>query len=121
MQAQDSYCHLVCDEGKEDYYVKLVRKLRVYNPIPSQFGAWNPGEFAKNIPIERIIEDPQFKDSRKSYFIQHADFMAFGLLRSEKPTPKIKRHGAHKSLDQLDESLNRVCNKKDPRGMGIIR
>jgi Protein of unknown function (DUF3800) len=119
MQARNSYAHLVCDQGKEGQYKKLVRRMRVHNYIPSRFGDWGTGEWSKNIPIERIIEDPQFKDSRESYFIQHVDFIAYALMRKENPTPRVKRYGIHKSFDVLDKCLELVCNPKDPKG--IIR
>lgn len=120
MQAQNDYAHLVCDEGKEYQYTRLVRKMRVYNPIPSKLGAWaDSGEETKNIVLDRIIEDPQFKRSDRSWFIQHVDFMAYGLLAQERPTPKLKKHGAHKSFSVLDKCLQRVCNPRDPQG--IIR
>jgi hypothetical protein len=120
MLARKSYAHLICDQGKEMQYTALVRKMRVHNHIPSQFGGWNDGSTTKNIPLKRIIEDPQFKESHKSYFIQSADFSAFGLLRQERPTPRLKRHGAHKSFSVLStDTLETVCNKTDPQG--IIR
>lgn len=121
MEKRGSFCHLICDEGKEDHYIRLVRKMKVYNPIPSKYGGWSPGQASKNIPLDRVIEDPQFKSSRESFFIQHVDFMAYGLLRSERPTPKAKKHGIHRSFNQLNECLERVCNPSDHRKMGIIR
>ena len=117
MKARDSYAHLICDQGKEDQYTKLVRKMRVFNPIPSKFGAWADGHGTKNITIERIIEDPQFKSSSKSYFIQQADFIAFALLRRENPTSRIKRHGLHKTFDELNECLETACSPNDPKGV----
>tara|TARA_R110002074_G_scaffold288548_1_gene460228 strand:- start:329 stop:1057 length:729 start_codon:yes stop_codon:yes gene_type:complete len=118
MLARNSFAHLICDQGKEDQYTALVRKMRVHNHIPSQFGGWNDGGTTKNIPFRRIIEDPQFKESHKSYFIQAADFSAFGLLRQERPTARLKRHRAHKSFGILTaETLETVCNKSDPQGV----
>lgn len=119
MQARNSYAHLICDEGKEQQYIALVRRMRVHNFIPSRFGSWDNGSPAKNIPLDRVIEDPQFKASHRSYFIQQADFMAFGLLRREIPTPPIRRYGAHKSFDQMDDCLEKSCNRNDSKG--IIR
>ena len=120
MQAWDSHAHLICDEGKEDYYVKMVRRMRVHNFIPSNRGVWQDNQqAAKNITLDRIIEDPQFKSSASSYLIQLCDFYAFGLLRRENPTPSIKRYGAHKSFDCLKPIIVPQCNVKDP--MGIIR
>lgn len=118
MKARNSYCHLICDEGKNEHYTRLFRRLRVHNPIPSKFGRWEGGRATKNIPIDRIIEDPQFKQSHRSYFIQQADWTAFGLLRRENPTPRIKRSGVHKTFNVLKpETLELVCNRADPHGV----
>jgi Protein of unknown function (DUF3800) len=119
MEERNSHAHLICDEGKELQYTRLVRKMRVHNYIPSRYGRWDSGEPAKNIPIDRIIEDPQFKNSSASYFIQQSDFIAYALLRKERPTPRMKRHGIHKHFDVLDACLEKVCNPRDPKG--IIR
>lgn len=119
MVAWDSFAHLICDEGKERQYIAMVRRMRVHNPIPSNQGGWPDGGVTKNIPIERIIEDPQFKSSQKSYFIQVADIVAFGLLRREVPTPKARQRRIHKSFEKLDLTLTRECNRQDP--FGIIR
>jgi len=118
MKARNSFAHLICDEGKEDQYTSLVRRMRVHNHIPSKYGTWEDGSATKNIPLKQIIEDPQFKQSHKSYFIQMADFMAYGLLRQETPTPRIKRYGSHKSFSVLSgDTLELVCNKNDPQGV----
>lgn len=117
MQVRNSYAHLICDEGKEQQYTSLVRKMRVNNYIPSQFGSWGDGSPAKNLPLDRIIEDPQFKESHRSYFIQQADLMAFGLLRREAPTPRIRRYGSHKSFDQMEDCLEKACNRNDAKGV----
>ncbi|MBZ9748207.1 DUF3800 domain-containing protein [Mesorhizobium sp. CO1-1-7] len=120
MHSWGSYAHLICDEGKEEHYTKMVRRMRVFNPIPSNRGIWDDtGALTRNITLDRIIEDPQFKSSARSYFIQQCDFVAYGLLRKERPTPKTKRYGIHKSFEQLDGTLVRECNLRDPHG--IIR
>lgn len=119
MQARSTFAHLICDEGKEHQYRSLVRRMRVHNHIPSRYGLWDDGAATRNITLDRILEDPQFKQSHQSYFIQHVDFMAYGLLRREHPTPRIKRYGSHKSFNQLDQCLERVCNRSDP--YGVIR
>jgi len=117
MVAWNSTCMLICDEGKEAHYTKMVRRMRVFNHIPSNQGMWASGKATKNITLDRIIEDPYFKDSASSYFVQQCDMMAFGLLRRENPTPRIKRYGNHKSFNVLDKSLVRACNRNDPHGV----
>ncbi len=116
----DSYGILICDEGKEISYTRLVRKMHVFNPIPSRYGGWaDTGKPYKNIPIDRIVEDPFFKESSQSYFIQLADFSAYALLRRENQLPSKNRYGLHKAFDVLSCILVREATTHDPEG--IIR
>ncbi|HMP75057.1 MAG TPA: DUF3800 domain-containing protein [Kiritimatiellia bacterium] len=120
MVAWDSQALLICDQGKEADYTRLARKLHVYNPIPSQFGVWkDSGEAHRNIPIERIIEDPFFKDSRMSYLIQLVDFCAYALLRRERPLESKNKYGLNLCFGTLGDILVREANRKDAEG--IIR
>ena len=119
MNAKNDFAHLVCDEGKEHQYTTLVRKMKIFNPIPSNTGVWPGGAPFRNITLDRILEDPQFKRSSKSYFIQTVDFVAFGLLRRERPTPAARRQRIHRSFDQLTNITVKECNPRDP--YGIIR
>ena len=76
-----------------------MRRLRVFNPIPSKFGAWPGGAPTKNITTDRILRDPIFVDSHADYLIQLADFVAFALLKREvQPTPLVSRYGIDKML-----------------------
>lgn len=55
---------LFCDEGQEAVFTRRIRRMRVYNPIPSNRGVWEgSGMVARNIPTQYIIEDPIFKKS----------------------------------------------------------
>ncbi len=93
MEAWDSRAILICDQGKETVYTRLTRRMGVYNPIPSLYGTWPGTGRTRNIPIERILEDPFFKRSDQSYFIQLVDFCAHALLRRERPLPSKTRYG----------------------------
>jgi hypothetical protein len=120
MQAWDSRAILICDEGKECAYTRLYRRMCVYNPIPSRYGVWpDTGEPLKNIPIEYIIEDPFFKKSHQSYFIQLVDFCAYALLRRERPVASKNKYGLDKAFVLLDSILVREACNYDPEG--IIR
>ncbi len=120
LKVWDSYGLLICDEGKEAIYTKLVRKLYVFNPIPSKFGYWAETQQSwKNVPIDRIVEDPFFKDSAKSYFIQLVDFCAYALLRRERPLPSKTKYNIHQVFRVLDPILVKEASSKDPEG--IIR
>lgn len=116
-----SRAFIIADEGREYEIERAIRKMRVFNPIPSRYGEWGTGSRTKNITTDRIIEDPMFKKSERSYFIQVADCIAFALLKREvQPTPHVKKYGLHK---MFDETLTGICFKKaspaDP--LGIVR
>lgn len=120
MQAWDSHAILICDEGKDNAYTRLARRMHVYNPIPSQRGTWRETQDrTKHIPIDRIIEDPFFKPSDQSYFVQWADFCAYALLRRERPLPSKTKYGLDQAFDLLSDILVVEANKDDPEG--IIR
>ncbi len=90
----NSHAILICDEGKDAIYTKLVRRLQTLEK-----GA-----------IDRIIEDPFFKQSDQSYFIQLSDFCAYALLRQERPIASKTKYG-------LDQTFNLL----EPISEGIIR
>jgi hypothetical protein len=118
-QRWNSHIVLVVDEGKEVPITRMVRKMGVYNMIPSRLGLWAPGEPARNITTDWILEDPVFRDSASSYFIQFVDFCAFALLRREAPTAKLKFYGVHRAFAELAPILERSATRYDVEG--IIR
>jgi hypothetical protein len=79
------------------------------------------GRATKSIPVTHIIEDPIFKDSKQSYFIQLADFCAYAALRMERPLPAKTAFGFDKVYELLRPVSRPFTNYSDPRGMGIIR
>jgi hypothetical protein len=119
MEAWDSHAILIIDQGKEPIYTRLARRMHVYNPIPSRYGAWSDGSRTRNIPIDRILEDPFFKDSSRSYFIQVADFCAYALLRRERPIANKTKYGLDRAFALLQPILVREASSRDPEG--IIR
>jgi hypothetical protein len=119
MEHEQSHALLVLDEGKNDPYTRLRRRMGVHNPIPSQYGRWADGGTSKNLPLTRIVEDPFFKSSGRSYFIQVVDFCAFALLRRERPTEHTTAYGIDKMFAVLSGILNLQASRSDPDG--IIR
>jgi hypothetical protein len=112
---------VISDEGHENDITAALRRMHVYNPVPSKFGQWAPGERTKNITTDRIIEDPVFKKSERSYFLQLADCVAFALLKREvNPTPNIKKYNIHR---MFDVTMPAVCwVKASPTNQfGIVR
>ena len=87
---------------------------------PSQFGIWqDTGVSTKNIPIERIVEDPFFKRSDQSYFVQLADLCAYALLRRERPLESKVKYGIDRVFAVLSSVLVREASARDAEG--IIR
>lgn len=120
LQAWGSHGILICDQGNELSYTRLVRKMAVFNPVPSNQGIWQDGGSSwRNFPIDRIVEDPFFKPSDQSYFIQLCDFAAYALLRRENPLASKTKYGLDQSFARLDPILAREARPRDPEG--IIR
>ncbi|MGD9658327.1 MAG: DUF3800 domain-containing protein [Methylocystis sp.] len=111
----------ICDEGQQIAFTRRIRKMRIHNPISSKYSAWEDGKRTKNITIDNIIEDPFFKNSEESYFIQLADFCAYALLRMERPIASRTALGYDKKYQLLSPILILACNQRDPRKLGIIR
>jgi hypothetical protein len=113
----------VVDEGRETELRKIARKAAVYNMVGSRYGAWEDGSRAKNIPTERLIEDPIFKPSNQSHFLQMVDFIAFALLKSESQPipPRVRRYGLHTAFEKLRPICATEAARPDPRQLGIVR
>jgi uncharacterized protein DUF3800 len=114
-----SHVMLISDEGKD--FTPLLRRMRHWNSINSAHGSLRGRVVAKNKPVDRIVEDIVYRDSKHSTFIQLADFCAFSLLRFESPTPKIVAAGLDTAFRRLDAILVKQAFTKDPKGLGIIR
>jgi hypothetical protein len=92
----------------------LMRKVRKYNPVPNQsrFGAGY-----RNMTITNLVEDPYFKDSRHSYFIQAADVVAFSLYQRTAPSSYIKKKSAQNYFNRLNGVLCKSASSSDPEGI----
>lgn len=121
MQEWGSVAALFFDEGEERAYTKLIRRMGVYNPIRSQYGRWPGGNEYRNMPIEHVIEDPSFRRSKQSYFIQLADFCGYAMLQRERPTtnPRRARYGLHEVFETLAPICVMEAYRADP--FGIVR
>ena len=112
---------IISDEGRETEIVRAIRKMHVLNHIPSKFGEWSDGNPTKNIVTKRIIEDPVFKPSHRSHFLQLADCVAFALLKREvPPTSNILKY---KINEMFEETMASVCYKPSAKNdpLGIVR
>jgi hypothetical protein len=113
---------IIADQGRENEITTALRRMHVHNLIPSQFGKWESGLAAKNITTDRIIEDPFFKPSGRSYFLQLADCIAYALLKQEVvPTPHVKKYGIDGMFPVLDPVLYKRASPRDKKQQGVVR
>jgi hypothetical protein len=70
------------DEGHDFLLKRVLRKGRRYHQIGGHFGN------TLQLPMNRIVEDPNSRQSHESYFIQLADWLAFAAHRSNYIDPK---------------------------------
>ena len=109
LREKNAFGVLICDEGNERKLISTVRRKRKKITTSSE---------PLNLSLERIVEDPLFKTSTSSYFIQITDFISFGLLRSEHPS-KNTRPLVQKAFNNLDKILNVESYQENRKG--IIR
>lgn len=102
---------IIADDTNEAALRKLIRKMRVYNPIESRFGGLH------NPLINNIIEDIFHRSSTHSYFIQAVDAIAYCLYRKEYPKGSLKKFGFQYLFDSLDGLLLKEAAANDPQGI----
>lgn len=103
---------IVPDNTDAQRLTALLRKMRKYNPVPSRYGSGY-----RNIQIKNIVEDPFFKDSRASYFIQAADVAAYALYQQLTPSSFMRSKGAQHYFQRLSGVLCRHASPRDPDGI----
>jgi hypothetical protein len=96
---------------------KLVRKMAVHNPIPHTVSIYGTGSGYRNLPIRKIVEDPNLRDSRYSYLIQACDTTAYFLLQRFAPNGFIRRMGAQHYFDRLTPVLNKYASRTHRLGI----
>ena len=119
METKRSHAIVVFDEGKERQITGILRRMAVFNPIPSRFETWPDGSITRNITVERIVEDVVFRPSHRSYFLQCADHAAFALLKRESHPPAafIQRWGYHRLFPILAPVRFLAASPRDPDGI----
>lgn len=95
---------------------RLMRQMRRYNPVPNQSGH---GLGYRNMQLGNIAEDPSFRNSQDSYFIQAADVLAFLLYQHIAPSAYMRKKSGHNYFLRLDPILCKVAATHDP--YGIVR
>ena len=103
---------IITDRTDQKKLRSLTRRLRRYNPVPSQVNAGY-----RQIPIDTLVEDPVHRDSLHSYFLQLSDVNAFFLVQREVPAGYVKKKGGRNYFDKLNPVLCTVASSTDPQGV----
>jgi hypothetical protein len=109
---QDDFGIVLTDATAGSKLARMVRRMAIYNPIPSSYGAG-----ARNIPITKIIEDPHGKDSKSSLPVQMADVCAYFLQQRYAPNGYVRRKGADRYFDRLAPVLNTAASRSNTLGV----
>lgn len=91
---------------------QLLRRMHQWNPIPN---AVQPGY--RNLKLGKIIEDPNFRESHRSHFIQATDLCAFLLYQQLAPSAYMKKKGGSNFFNTLNPVLCKVASTTDPQGI----
>ena len=103
---------IIPDNTDQKKLTKLSRKMRIHNTVTNTGGIGY-----RNLPIKNLIEDPFFKDSADSYFIQTADLIAYLLYQYKCPNKYMKKNGGEKYFKKLDPILCKVASNSNPLGI----
>jgi len=105
---------IITDNTDNQRLDRLLRKMRRYNPVPNQRQL---GSGMRDLPLVQIIEDPNYRDSIHSFFIQAADVIAFWLKQKKQPNSYVLKKGTKNYFDRLDPILRKECCPSDPQGI----
>ena len=76
---------------------------------------YGPGH--RDIPLLAIIEDPNFRDSEHSYFIQTVDLASFLLYQHHAPNAYMKANGGQNYFTRLRPILCLCASPREPDGI----
>ena len=108
------YAFLIFGQEPDETVVTTYQRLRSHNPVPVRVGACGDGWHTRNLPIDRVVGGPLFRDSSADCLLQVAGLVAHALLWREEPPTADGLAGV---FDVLDRALNRRASRNDPQGV----
>ena len=106
---------IFCDETDEASLRRLYRRMRIYNPVPNMRAVYGSGY--RQLPLLRIVEDPNIRRSHHSYFIQAVDVAAFAAYQWYAPSRYVSKKGARNYFTRLDPVLCKAASPGNPYGV----
>ena len=114
--AAGAHAFLIFDEVREEPITRLYRRLRLHNPIPSRYEAWDDGSPTRNIPLDRVIGGPAFRSAGDDHLLQLAGFVAHALVLQE-AAGTVGEESLDRVFSILARALNREASQRDPQGV----
>jgi hypothetical protein len=106
---------ILCDHTEDKKLLQLLRKMRRYNPVPSQFAS---SAGYRDLTLQFVIEDANFRDSANHYFIQAADLAASLLYQHLSPSARMRKKAGQNYFLRLNPVLCLHASSK--RADGIV-
>ena len=110
---EGDYAFLIFGQETDETVVRTCERLRNHNPVPVRVGACGDGWHTRNLPIDRIIGGPAFRDPDTDCLLQVAGLVAYALLCQEEPGAGVDAD----AFAVLDRALNRRASRHDPQGV----
>ena len=111
---EGGYALLIFGQQADDIIYRTYERLRSHNPVPVRVGACGDGWHTRNLPIDRIIGGPLFRNPETDCLLQVAGLVAHAMVRHEEPQTAGGITGA---FGILDRALNRRASRNDPQGV----
>ena len=115
---EGGYALVTFGQEPEEPVVRTYERLRDHNPVPVRVGACGDGWQTRNLPIDRIIGGPVFRNPESDCLLQVAGLVAHALLWREEPVAVGVDSGEDAGVFAiLDRALNRRASRNDPQGV----
>ncbi|MBF0479971.1 MAG: DUF3800 domain-containing protein [Candidatus Omnitrophica bacterium] len=105
---------IIADQTDEKKLMRILRRMRRYNPVPSRIQAES-----RNILIDTIVEDVVHRNSAHSYFIQLTDVNAYFVMQKYKACKYIKKQGGVNYYERLNPVLCKQVSRSNDWGIVV--
>jgi len=108
---------IISDHTDDKKLIRLIREMRHYNPVPHSTPYGSTGY--RHMPLKYLVEDPNFRESAHSYYIQSVDLCAYLLHQWINPNKYMRKKGGRAYFKRIEPILCKVAARSDP--YGIVR